>query len=295
MTISLARAASFMAGNARVLDRLRFEQIQGSADRAALRAAVNAYRNPDGGYGRGLEPDLRALESQPVGAMHAFEVFAEIGSDAAPDAIGVCDWLGSVTLGDGGLPFALPVGDASGCAPFWAEADPSSSSLHISAAVATYAHLAGEEIPDLLSHPWLERCTSYCLEEIAGRDEPRHALELRYCLWLLDVLAEGDRAAASQLERLGSWIPPSGEVHVAGGLDDEMMRPLDFAPKPGRPVRRLFDDDAIEAGLDRLEGSQQEDGGWPLGWNAYSPAAQVEWRGYLTVDAIRCLKDNGRL
>jgi hypothetical protein len=37
----------------------------------------NPCRNPDGGYGWGLEPDLRSVTSQPVGAMHAMEVFAE--------------------------------------------------------------------------------------------------------------------------------------------------------------------------------------------------------------------------
>lgn len=38
-------------------------------------AALSAYRNPDGGYGWGLEADLRARESQPGAALHAFEVF----------------------------------------------------------------------------------------------------------------------------------------------------------------------------------------------------------------------------
>jgi hypothetical protein len=47
-------------------------------------AALRAYRNPDGGYGQGLEPDLRAPESQPAAAWHAFEVFADIAEPAAP-------------------------------------------------------------------------------------------------------------------------------------------------------------------------------------------------------------------
>ena len=40
-----------------------------------------------------------------------------------PRAVELCDWLASVTLPDGGLPFALPVPDPAACAPFWAGAD----------------------------------------------------------------------------------------------------------------------------------------------------------------------------
>ena len=43
-------------------------------------AAVEAYRNPDGGYGWGLEPDLRSRTSQPGGALHALEAFADAGT-----------------------------------------------------------------------------------------------------------------------------------------------------------------------------------------------------------------------
>ena len=292
---SVELARSFLATHARVLDRLRFERLLGAGDPEALRAALNAYRNLDGGYGRGLEPDLRALESQPVGALHAFEVFAEIGPDAAEEAVGLCDWLFSATLGDGGLPFAVPVRDPSGCAPFWAGADPSTSSLHISAAIASYAYAAAREIPQIEAHPWLERCSDYCVGRIADRDQPQHALELRYCLSFLDAIADRHDAARAQLERLGAFIPPSGQVHVAGGLEDEMLRPLDFSPEPEGLVRGFFDPEVIEADLDRLQGAQLADGGWPLGWEAYSPAAELEWRGYLTVDAIRSLKLNGRI
>jgi hypothetical protein len=83
-------------------------------------------------------------------------------------------------------------------------------------------------------------------------------------------------------------------VHVGGGLEDEMMRPLDFAPAPDRPVRSLFAPAAIEAELDRLAAQQRDDGGWPVGFASYSPAAELEWRGYMTVRALTILGRNGR-
>ena len=68
-----------MAGHARQLDRRRLDLLVGRGEVSEVLAALEAYRNDDGGYGWGLEPDLRSPESQPAGALHAFEVFAEVG------------------------------------------------------------------------------------------------------------------------------------------------------------------------------------------------------------------------
>ena len=57
-----------MASHARLLDRRRLELLLDGGEPTAVLAALEAYRNPDGGYGWGLEPDLRATESQPGGA-----------------------------------------------------------------------------------------------------------------------------------------------------------------------------------------------------------------------------------
>jgi hypothetical protein len=37
------------------------------------------------------------------------------------------------------------------------------------------------------------------------------------------------------------------------------------------------------------------DGGWTFNWPAWSPPAERDWRGFLTVDALRVLRANGRL
>src|SRR5690349_18027013 len=120
MTIDLQAAASFMAAHARVLDCRRFELRTGGGDPAAVLAAVDGYRNPDGGYGWGLEPDLRCAESQPGCALHAFEAMEDALPLTTPRAAQLCDWLAANSLPDGGLPFALPMADPAGSAPFWA-------------------------------------------------------------------------------------------------------------------------------------------------------------------------------
>jgi hypothetical protein len=77
----------------------------------------------------------------------------------------------------------------------------------------------------------------------------------------------------------------AGEVHGV----------LDFAPVPDSLARALFDDATVNAHLDHLAQGQLEDGGWTFNWPAWSPAAERDWRGFLTVDALRVLRANGRL
>jgi hypothetical protein len=133
------------------------------------------------------------------------------------------------------------------------------------------------------------------MNEIAALTEPPNPIELRYVLQFLDGLCDTQPDAESELRRLAAFVPPSATMPVAGGKADEAMRPLDFSPHPGRPLRALLDPAAIEADLDRLEADQDADGGWDVDWANWSPAGALEWRGWATVRALWILRANGRL
>ncbi|HEX5895703.1 MAG TPA: hypothetical protein VFY47_05210 [Thermoleophilaceae bacterium] len=294
MKIDRAAAAGFMATHARVLDRRRFELRGGGADPSAVLAALDGYRNDDGGYGWGLEPDLRSPESQPGAAHHAFEVFEEIAPATAPQAAALCDWLDSVTLPDGGLPMALPVSEEAGCAPWWKAADPSVSSLQITAVAAAAAQRLAAHDPAVAGHPWLERATRYCLEAIDAMEEAPFAYVLAFAIQLLDAVHDKTTEAAALLRKLGNHVPADGRVRVRGGTEDEALNPLDIAPYPDRPARELFTSEVISADLERLAGLQQDDGGWIVDYLKISPAGSLDWRGYVTVRALDILERNGR-
>ena len=115
-------------------------------------------------------------------------------------------------------------------------------------------------------------------------DDPQ-AMELAFSVQFADAARD-----TGLLDKLGRHVPASGVVPVRGGLEDEAMHPLDFAPAPAGPARALFDPEIIEEELNRLADEQQDDGGWPVGFASYSPAAELEWRGYKTVRAVSILK-----
>jgi hypothetical protein len=81
-------------------------------------------------------------------------------------------------------------------------------------------------------------------------------------------------------------VPKDGEYGLS---------PLTVAPTADSPWRRLFDDDLIEAHLDHLAAAQQPDGGWPITWTPPSEASRLEWRGIVTLQALRTLTSYGRL
>jgi hypothetical protein len=288
--LDIDRIHDFITSNARLLDRRRMELAVGAGDPEATLVVLAGYRSPDGGFGWALEPDSRGPASQPVAALHAFEVFEEVAPVTSPLAIGLLDWLDAIALEGGAVPFALPGGAGPGSAPMWASADTESPSLHMTAVVLGIAHRVARHDPDVAAHPWLRRATDWAMGEIAALEGPTHAIAFRYVLQLLDALD-----ARHELERLGAHLPADGVMPVSGGKPDEAMRPLDFSPEPDRPLRGLLDTGAIEADLDRLEAEQHDDGGWDVDWEHWSPAGGLEWRGWATVRAVRILRANGRL
>ncbi|MGH3322166.1 MAG: hypothetical protein ACRDN9_18745 [Streptosporangiaceae bacterium] len=81
------------------------------------------------------------------------------------------------------------------------------------------------------------------------------------------------------------------DPHAAG----EVHFPLDFAPSPDLLARRLFPDDLMDAHLDTFADAQAGDGGWNVNWQIWTPITEPEWRGWMTVEALKRLRAYGRL
>src|ERR1700741_1118125 len=96
-TPDFSAATAFVAANARVLDRRRFQRLFQDRPAAPVRDAVAAYRNEDGGFGHALEPDCRAPGSQPLAGDMALRVMDETGAGGRPRG-------GAPGAGGGGAP-----------------------------------------------------------------------------------------------------------------------------------------------------------------------------------------------
>lgn len=290
MDFDPAAAEAFVQTHARVLERRRLDLLLGRGSATDVIAALDAYRNADGGYGWGLEPDLRSSTSQPVGAMQALEVLAEIGDRRSDRPGEILDWLAEITCHDGGVPFALAYSDTAGSASHWVGADPSRSSLQMTTQLAAQASRLARHRTDVAGHPWLASATDRCLTALEQMAEAPQAYELMFSLRFLDAVAPEEPRAVPLLERLSTLVVADGPTPVQGGAAGEVLHLLDFTPYRDTLLRSHFSAGAVTADLERLASQQQPDGGWTVDYPAYSPAAALEWRGHATLRALQILR-----
>ena len=286
-TPDFSAAAAFVAANARVLDRRRFERLFEDGPAAPVRDAVAAYRNDDGGFGHALEPDCRAPGSQPAAAAMALSIMDETGAWDEDLVRGACDWLAAVAPAEGGAAFVEATLAGWAHAPWWVPEEGHPASLVATGMIAGTLHARG------VSHPWLDGATEVMWNRIAKMDEPG-AYEMFGVLAFLQHVPDRERAR-EVFGRVGPLILERNMVALDPEAPGEVHGVLSFAPEPDSLARVLFDDATIQAHLDHLAHGQKDDGGWTFNWPAWSPAAELDWRGFLTVDALRSLRANGRL
>ena len=118
MPVDVDAAEQFILANARLLDRHRLAVHRHGAPVSAVLDALRAYRNPDGGFGHGLEPDVRAPNSEPASTLHALEVLLGAGAPDDPMVADAAGWIGSIAAPDGGVPFVMPTAAAYPHAPW---------------------------------------------------------------------------------------------------------------------------------------------------------------------------------
>ncbi len=282
MTHVLASAQTFLWNNARLLERHLFAFLFQGGDPEPVHRALLAYQNQDGGFGNALEPDKRTATSQPIDQEMALRVMDDSRFDAQV-ALQICDFLETITTDEGGVPFVLPTVRDAPRAEWWnTELDEPPASINPTASIAGLLH------KHRVHHPWLDRATDYCwkhvehLQTISGHDF--------LCIQLfLEHVSDRERAERA-FERVSSQLIEGGHIAYDPSASGYVFMPLTYASTPQGISRRLFDGETIERHLAALAGKQQADGGWPIAWPAVSPACELEYRGIVTLNALKTLK-----
>ena len=285
--IDIAAARRFIYDDARLLERHRLAALLDDASHGPVLDALRPYRNDDGGWGHALEPDLRGPDSQVSGALSALGVLAELGTAAdlavAPLVTETADWLASVALPEGQVPHVLPSAADYPAAP-WMR--PNDNGM-LTFAIAAHLWELG------VNHPWLDAATAWCWNQLDG-DGLLGGYAVMFAVHFLDAVPEPDRVAGA-VERIRPVLADDGTIAVEGGQDGERLTPLLLSTRPGAPSRALFSEAQISAELDRLEAEQLDDGGWDFDFLHWSPGQAVEWRGIVTLGALRTLRLHGRV
>jgi len=100
------KARDFILTNARMIERRLFEFHFENGTSEGVFHAVYAYRNSDGGFGHGMEPDTASPESQPLFSIMALETLDEVGCLTRDIILNdFMPYFESITTEKGGIPW----------------------------------------------------------------------------------------------------------------------------------------------------------------------------------------------
>lgn len=283
-TADIERALDFVHREGRVLERRVLDAVFDDGPAGAVVSALQAYRNSDGGFGWGLEPDKRVPDSQPLDVEIAWQSLDWVSTCPSELVEPACSYLASI-------------GPAVGCvtpsvrshphAPHWADA------FHEPTLNPT-AGLAGYLWKWSIDHPWRTAATKYCwsvLETVGPPDEAHTAVGV---IRFLENVPDHERAGRV-IDALVPVLPSMQMLHYEAGAEGYGVTPLSVVPTPGGLGQRLFPDRILADHLDELEKTQTADGGWEITWPTIGPAAISDWRGRVTLQNLLVLKAYGRV
>jgi hypothetical protein len=276
---------AFIQREGRVLEQRLAAAIFDGAPTAGVIDALRGYRNDDGGFGHGLEPDKRCPASLAIDVETALVAMAAAGTVDHEMVSQACDFLASIAAPGGAVALSSPAMEAYPRAAHWSEWT-YVPGLNPTAGLAGRLHAMGIE------HPWVTEATAWCWSALAdGLPSDAHAL--REVFVFLEHVPDRERADA--LAPAVADHLPQAEHYRADPLDPEYgVTPLHIAPSPSSRWRSLFADKLIEGDLDRVERDQQADGGWSIAWEPPSAASTLEYRGMETLRSLRVLAAYGR-
>jgi hypothetical protein len=283
-TLSRARfeaARNFIETSGRPLDGALLRHGRGGCSAEAAMVALIAFQNPDGGFGHGLEPDMRSPASTAIATSIGLRLLVRVGAAARhPTVVGAIDWLaGALDRENGVWPIVGKDVELAPHAPWWTWSETMS---------AGWNGFHFNPTAEILAHLYRYRAAT-----------PADVFESAEGGLCAIRLAEADGLPAGLAKPLEALVRRSIAAHDPA---DEHASPFDAASTPSSPFADLVDG-RIEAGLTALIDSQAEDGGWiwnpDWNWGFVDKKAWAEahrdWRGWITRENLETLMAYGRV
>ena len=208
MTLSqqaYTKARDFILTNARMIERRLFHYYFQNGSAEGVYHAIYAYRNPDGGFGHGMEPDTASPESQPLFSIMALETLDEVGfltkemilSDFMP-------YFERITTEKGGIPWMMrPTSDYPREDHF--------NSVKEWAALSTTAPLLGLLEKYHIEISWMKKAEEFIWSDFERIQDKHVFCYLCVPRWLTFLQYTKSREKAeNHLKKLRKWILEDG-------------------------------------------------------------------------------------
>ncbi len=290
---SFKLAQHFMKNHARPLERALYEyEFEATNYKKALQELI-AFQNPDGGFGHGLEPDLRCNESSALATTYALGILGELPAFEEKKNV-VCqalDYFITSYQDDHTGWDIIPVeAERSPRAIWWQYGVFSDNWGNPNADIVGFFI----QYRDLVTYEKLDMLIDYAIQHLLETCDLAEMHELFCYLRLYEQLKLNTKKRTKIEDRLQRFInncviadPAKREGYVAG--------PLQIIDSPKSTHYRKFAN-ILPMELDHLIGQQATDGAWAPNWEWHQyendwPIAEKEWKGILTLQALRILRN----
>ncbi|MHA2109264.1 MAG: hypothetical protein ACW99R_16280, partial [Candidatus Hodarchaeales archaeon] len=283
------QAKKYILNNGRKLEqeRFRFHFESGSSNNVIQE--LGKFQNDDGGFGKGLESDLRSVNSSVVATCHALSICREIG-------------VKKQTLIDMALKYFLSCYDSDKKVfpiitsnvldvphPWWwteKDLEKNFDGFRINPTTEVLSHLIyfGSRVPEGLEEETLSRINSL---ETVGIYDLRC---IKYLIKVDELLVQTKNAIVEKLAPL-ILFNISREK-----WDGDGMHPLNIVKSPDDIFAKTVSDELIQSNLEYDIQNQKEDGSWALNWSWADideqlwSEAEKEWKAVKTLEKLLVFK-----
>lgn len=286
-----AAAAGFLKSTARPLEKALYEHLFEGASPEPAVFALAAFQNPDGGFGKGLEPDLQLADSSVIATTHAFANFRLLGLKAGhPMVEAAARYLNGEYIESEHRWRIMPANvDDAPHAPWWQPGgDLWNSRVNPTAEILGYMY----EYESLFDADRREHLTD---ELVAWLDSQGDTLEMHDLLCFVALVENPGVPDAVKLKFMTklttiveNTVDRTPEKWEAYGL-----APLSVIDSPDSAFTDLFGG-AVQDNIDFLVDQRAEDGGWHPAWQWGEPAewqdVERAWAGVITLRNLRVLR-----
>lgn len=287
------KARDFILTNARMIERRLFEFYFDNGTSEGVFNAVYAYRNPDGGFGHGMEPDTASPESQPLFSIMALEILDEVGyltkeiilNDFMP-------YFESITTEKGGIPWMFRPKSNYPCEEHF-------KTVKEWAALSTTAPLLGVLEKYKIDIPWMKKAEEFVWNEFERIKDKHIFCYLCVPRWLTFLkYTKNQNKARKTINNLKKWIMVDGIICKDKSDDGWGLygkpHSLNYAHSSESVLYSLFTKETIESDLKEIINKQENDGRWNT-WYGISEGTKLEWAGIQTLWALKILKNYDKI
>ncbi|ARU62143.1 hypothetical protein CBW65_14895 [Tumebacillus avium] len=272
---SIENAREFVYKNGALWERSLFAYLFDGGSLAHLHQCLLAYKNEDGGFGHGMEHDIKCPDSNPLALEFLLTVVRETGIPAGSLFDGSASWVERNRAADGSLLNPPTLHDYP-YAPWWSQGGQT-----IPASTVGNLRRLGLATPSLEASTAKWAAEHLNVEQINATDwlfMAYHAYD--YYLTLEDTpdtrpLRE---ATITAIIRLAEAAP-----------EKSFFALCHYAYDPNSELTRALPPALLEKLLNHLSSTQREDGGWD------DEHGLTYWQPYMSTLILHTLKNHNRL